>query len=313
MNLSIRQLVTFREVMRTGSVSEAARGLARTQPAVSATLAGLETELGFALFERERGRLVPTPEAQYFLEEADAVLDRLQQSARTMREIGGLARGRLRIACNPAASGFFMPRVVARFLHDRPGVRTSLMMRSSAVVTEWIASQQYDVGLAEAPPPRRAIAMEVFELACVCALPAVDPLAEEPYVTPRHLDGRPLAALFDEHVTHRALTERFAEAGAAFNQTFELQTFLPALQLVEAGLCACVCDALTAVTYELYKAERPRVVFRPFHPVIVLPMALMTPAHRPRSLLATAFVEFLSQELHALHEEFAPDAQLSIA
>ncbi|MGB0912511.1 MAG: LysR family transcriptional regulator, partial [Phaeobacter italicus] len=36
MNLSIRQLQAFREVMRSGSVSEAARILGRTQPAISA-------------------------------------------------------------------------------------------------------------------------------------------------------------------------------------------------------------------------------------------------------------------------------------
>ena len=51
MNLSFRQLQTFVQVMRTGSVSEAGRALGRTQPAVSAMIAGLEREVGFQLFE----------------------------------------------------------------------------------------------------------------------------------------------------------------------------------------------------------------------------------------------------------------------
>ncbi|HCH25182.1 MAG TPA: LysR family transcriptional regulator, partial [Oceanospirillaceae bacterium] len=38
MNFSIRQLQAFREVMRTGSISEAARALNRTQPAVSSLI-----------------------------------------------------------------------------------------------------------------------------------------------------------------------------------------------------------------------------------------------------------------------------------
>jgi len=305
MTLSVRQLATFCAVMRTGSVSEAARSLSRTQPAVSAVIATLEDELGFVLFERERGRLIPTPEAYYFLEEADAVLDRLTQSTRTMREIGGLERGILRIACNPAASGFFMPKVVAGFLRDRPEVRVSLMMRSSVVVTDWIASQQYDVGLAEEPPPRRAIDMTVFPLACVCALPAEDPLAAEPVITPTHLDDRRIAALFKEHITWQALRQRFEAAGARFRQAIELQTFLPALPLVEEGLCYCVCDALTAISYEMYQTEAPRLVFRPFVPTVALPMALMTPAHRPKSLLARALVEELTKELQALERRFA--------
>ena len=35
MNISLRQITTFREVMRSGSISQAARTVMRTQPAVS--------------------------------------------------------------------------------------------------------------------------------------------------------------------------------------------------------------------------------------------------------------------------------------
>ena len=44
--MNIRQLAAFREVMLTGSMSEAARNLNRTQPAVSAQIAGLEDQVG---------------------------------------------------------------------------------------------------------------------------------------------------------------------------------------------------------------------------------------------------------------------------
>ncbi|MEQ8652264.1 MAG: LysR substrate-binding domain-containing protein [Kiloniellales bacterium] len=300
MNLSFRQLRTFREVMRSGSVSEAARALGRTQPAVSAMIGGLERELGFSLFERERGRLVPRPEAHYFLEEAELVLTRLSQSARVMQDIGNLEQGSLRIACNPATSGFFLPQVVARFVKDRPEVKVSIMMRSSAVIEEWIASQQYDVGLAETPAPRRSIAMQTFELRCYCALRHDDPLALLPAITPQILDGKPLAALFSEHVTYRTLAAHFAAAGATLNQRFELRTFQPALQLIEAGLCYCICDAITAASYRSYAGGREEIVFRPFEPETHLSMAILTPAHRPPSLLAQGFCDLLTSEVEAL-------------
>ena len=65
-----------------------------------------------------------------------------------------------------------------------------MMMRASAVIEEWIASQQYDVGLAETPPPNAALAVETFELPCVCAMPKDDPLASREYIQPRD-HGRP--------------------------------------------------------------------------------------------------------------------------
>ncbi len=284
MNLSFRQLQTFREVMRTGSISEASRALGRTQPAVSAMIAGLERELRYPLFLREHGRLTPRPEAYYFLEEAEAVLERLAQSARIMDEIGKLDHGRLRIACHPAASGFFMPRVLARFIDGRPGVEAALMMRSSAVVEDLVASQEYDIGLAETPGARGAIRTEDFALPCLLAIPQASPLAARDRIGPADLDGHPLATLFDAHHTWRATRAAFDQAGARLNRRFVLQTFLPALELVAAGLCCTLCDRITAASH-----AGDRVVFRPFDPAIVSSVSILTPAHRPPSLLARAF------------------------
>ncbi|CAN5388411.1 hypothetical protein BH09PSE5_BH09PSE5_30770 [soil metagenome] len=50
--------------MLTGSVSAASELLHVSQPAVSKVLANAARQSGFTLFERIRGRLVPTPEAR---------------------------------------------------------------------------------------------------------------------------------------------------------------------------------------------------------------------------------------------------------
>ncbi|MBN8179505.1 LysR substrate-binding domain-containing protein [Roseibium aggregatum] len=305
MNLSFRQLQTFVQVMRTGSVSEAGRALGRTQPAVSAMIAGLEREVGFQLFERERGRLVPKPEAHYFLEEAEFLLERLTRSTRTLQDIGNLEKGKLRIACNPAASSFFMPRVLANFLRDKPDIEASLMMRSSPVVTDWIASQQYDIGFAETPEPRRTIISEVFALPGVCAVPKDDPLARKKVITPADLDGKPMAMLFDDHSISEQTRKAFNEAGARLNKRFELRTFLPALQLVSEGLCYTICEGLSAISHQESFGDQNSLVFRPFKPDCFLNMSLLTPANRPLSLLVESFAEVLRAEIKTLVERAA--------
>ena len=138
--LSIRQVATCVEVMRSGSTSQAARKLGRTQPAVSSTTGTLEEEVGFAPFLREHGRLTPTPGARYFLEECEASLDRLDRTKRALGQLGALQRGRLRIACHPAASGVFLSRLLTDFLQDTPEVDVALVMRSSAVIEDLSAS-----------------------------------------------------------------------------------------------------------------------------------------------------------------------------
>lgn len=297
MDISFRQLQTFRSVMRTGSVSDAARLLGRTQPAVSLAIASLEENLGFRLFDRRKGRLVPRPEAAYFLEEAEAVLDRLARSSQTMREIGNLNRGRLRIACMPAGAAFLMPRLLARFLADKPQVSVSMMTRSSMVVQEWIASQQYDIGLAEETAPRPSIDVRTYSIACLCALPADDPLAGRDAITPADLDGAPMAALYPEHVTHAATKAAFQGMGARFNQVFELQTFHSALELVRHGLCRCVCDPITATGFAEGARGGGALILRPFEPAIAFSVSMLIPAHRPVSELALAFGRVLAGEL----------------
>ncbi|WCE30076.1 LysR family transcriptional regulator [Vibrio sp. SCSIO 43137] len=304
MNLSIRQLQAFREVMRTGSISDAARTLNRTQPAVSAMISSLEEELGLALFERQRGRLTRTPEASYFLVETEAILERLVRTSRTMQELSNLQEGQLRIACMPASSQFLIPRLVADFVKEKPKVKVSIMMRASSVIEEWVASQQYDLGLAELPAPNSAISSIPIDMRCVCAMRVDDPLAKKKQITPKDLCGKPLATLQEEHPNLLATRKAFAKHKAKFNARFELRNFQPALKLVEEGLCYSICDPMTADSYFEYKMQNPELTFRPFTPKINLSVGILTPSHRPASLLTTAFIDILHQHLLEIDRRF---------
>ncbi len=294
-DLTIRQLQTFREVMRTGSISEAGRALGRTQPAVSAMIAGIEQALGFPLFIREHGRITPCPESHYFLEEAEQVLERLDRAHRVLAEFSSLERGSLRIACHPAASSEFMPQTLAGFLRDRPEVKAHLMMRTSQVVEDLIASQEYDIGLAETPPPRASILAETFGLRCVLALPRDDPLTRHGVLGPTEIGDRAMAMLFAEHPISMATVAAFRGVGLEVNRRFTLRTFLPAIQLVAAGLCVAVVDRITADT-----GATERIVFRDFTPAIISDVSILMPAHRPASQITKAFHAQLRDRLLAM-------------
>ncbi|MGJ5621502.1 LysR substrate-binding domain-containing protein [Sulfitobacter sp. MF3-043] len=296
-NLTIRQLQTFREVMRSGSISEASRTLLRTQPAVSTMISNIEKELGFNLFVREHGRLTPSPEAHYFLEEAEEVLERMGRTVRTMAEFETLDRGSLRIACHPASSGFFLPKVLAEFLKGRQKVKADLMMRASHVVEDLIASQQFDIGLAETPLPRGSILIERFDPECVIALPESDPIARNEILDPTDLSDYPMAMLFEDHPVTKATQDAFATCDAKLNKRFVLRTFLPSLSLVGAGLCGAVVDRITAAT-----SPAPGVVFRRFQPSITSSVAILLPAHRPASVLTNAFKNLLREQLARIED-----------
>lgn len=303
MHLSLRQLSTFREVMRSGSISQAARTVGRTQPAVSTMIQTLENQLGFALFVRNHGKLTPTPEANFFLEECEDILSRVERTERTLERISALQSGKLQVACHPAASSVFLPRLMTGFLQDRDDLAVSLIMRSSDVIEDLIASQQFDVGFSETPQPRASILQTDYDLECVCVLPADDPLANIQVITPSDLDGRAMAVLFDEHRTAVQTEAAFRAAGCRFNKRLELRNFLPGLQFVAAGACVMVCDMITAYSHLLQAPMADRLAIRRFQPRISNSVSILTPAYATQSLAGSAFVS----DLHKAVEQMQAD------
>ncbi len=309
MYLTLRQLATFREVMRSGSISQAARSVGRTQPAVSTMIQTLEDQLGFALFVRTHGKLTPTPEARYFLEECEDILGRVERTERTLGRISSLQSGKLKVACHPAASSVFLPRLLTRFLEGRDDLDLSLIMRSSDVIEDLIASQQFDVGFSETPAPRASIRQTDYDLECVCVLPADDPLARADTITPAELDGRPMAVLFDEHRTAVQTEAAFRAAGRRFNKRLELRTFLPGLQFVAAGACTMVCDMITAYSHLLQAPAGARLAIRRFRPRISNSVSILTPGYATQSMAGRAFIADLQAAVDAMQRDI--DAALS--
>lgn len=303
MNLSFRHMLTFREVMRSGSITEAARTLGRTQPAVSTMIRSLEDQLGLRLFLRSRGKLTPTPEALFFLEECEDILARVERTERTMGRVSALQSGTLKVASHPAASSVFLPRLLTRFLDGKDDLQVSFIMRSSDVIEDLIASQQFDVGFSESPSPRASIRQTDYDLECVCVLPSDDPLAGRAVITPADLDGRPMAVLFDEHRTAIQTEAAFREAGKRFNKRLELRTFLPGMQFVAAGVCVMVCDMITAYSHLLSTPVDARLAIRRFRPRVSNGVSILTPGYATRSMASRAFIRDLTVAVEEMQQE----------
>ncbi|MGB1012332.1 MAG: LysR family transcriptional regulator [Thiolinea sp.] len=298
--MNLKQLRAFQEVMLSGSVSEAARRLSRSQPAVSALINALETEIGFKLFIRKDMRLQPVPEAHYLLREATQILNHLDTTRMTMQGIRKLEKGALRIASMPGPSVILLPHFLENFLNTQRGIKTSLISKTSPQVARLVAAQQYDIGVADYKlidqHDDSLIQHQCFELRCVCALPAKHPLAEKAFITPQDLDSKPMVSLLSDHPLTSDIQEIFADCGAHFNVVFEAQYFIPLFTFIERGNAFGIVDQSSAESYHLLKQPgKNNIVFRPFSPTVSLTTTLMTPAHNPMSALAAEFYDTLKQ------------------
>ena len=90
--MHFRQLEAFRETMRAGSVTKAAKNMNISQPSVSRLISDLEINAGFSLFHRMGRGLSPTPEAHRFYKSVEGMflgIDRLNELAQTIRSTSG--------------------------------------------------------------------------------------------------------------------------------------------------------------------------------------------------------------------------------
>jgi DNA-binding transcriptional LysR family regulator len=96
--MNLRHIEVFHAVYVNGSVSAAARVLNVAQPSVTKVLRHAEQTLGFALFERVKGRLIPTEDAHALFKGVADIHERiysLRQAGQNIRHgRGGLLRTR---------------------------------------------------------------------------------------------------------------------------------------------------------------------------------------------------------------------------
>ena len=136
--LDPRRVLLFRDVVRAGSLSAAAREAGWTQPAVSQHLARLEREAGGPLLLRGPGGVTPTEAGEALLRRADVVAAELHAAAEELGALTSLRAGRVRLVAFPSAAATLVPRALDALAAARPGV---------------------EVGLAEAEPPEALAAL----------------------------------------------------------------------------------------------------------------------------------------------------------
>ena len=124
--MDARRLLTFRAVAHERSFSQAARGLALSQPSVSNQVAALEREVGVRLLDREPGGLRLTPEGAILLEHADAIAERLDLARTQLAAAADEYRTRLRVGAFPTALAGLIPAGVDRVRLDHPAMKVTV-------------------------------------------------------------------------------------------------------------------------------------------------------------------------------------------
>jgi DNA-binding transcriptional LysR family regulator len=295
--INSRQVEAFRAMMLTGSVTEAAKLIAVTQPAVSRLLRDLQALLKMELFERRGTGLVPNAAATALYMEVERSFVGLERITAAAEEIRNRRTGTLRIAALPALANGYLPRLAGHFLKERPNLNLAFFGVISPIVIDWVLNNQCDIGFAEVPIAHSGLpSLRLPPLPRVAVLPTGHRLAAKEVLEPRDFEGETFVSL-SAGSTGRHLVDQ------AFNhddvrRVLRVETTLSEIMcgLVSSGLGVAICDPFTAQEF----ATRG-IIVRRFMPRINFEFAAVFPAQRSPSPVAMDLVETVQLALDKLN------------
>lgn len=283
--LTLRELRAFAEVMYTGSATAAAAQLGLTQSAVSRLIGELEKTLGFELFYREKGRLVPTADAKRLLIETELVLSSLDRVSNLARDLAGFSAGRISIVAPPSFSESVLPDIISKFLERHPNVEFAVDARSPETSISMISMRYVDCGFVKLPIDAADLETETMMInGSVCVMLNDHPLANEDCLTPGTIGTFPLILLGAGRRWRVQVDEAFAQFDRRPRVAIETHTHGSACALAARGLGVAILNEQLAKPY-----LREPLVARPFAPDIEHQYAFAVSSISPPSRLTIAF------------------------
>jgi DNA-binding transcriptional LysR family regulator len=274
--MRLRHIEVFRALMLTHSVTRAAELLHTSQPTASRFLGDLEREIGFPLFTRAGGKLVPTPEAEALYVEVQRSFTGLDRIAEVAAGIGAFRHDKLRISSISAFSLGVLGDVIVAFHRRYEGVAITLEVGSFNEVVHNVVSNQCEIGFVAYPFEHAGISQHpITEGLSVCAMPAGHRLARKRSVSPRDLRDEPFISISRNVPSGHHVDRIFEEAGVSPRIVLETQTAAAACALVKRGMGVAILDPFTVAAL----ADR-QLLYRPFEPGFAFRFSALTRSER---------------------------------
>lgn len=148
--MDIRQLEVFLTVIEYHSFSKAAEKLYLTQPTVSAHIGSLEKELGTRLIVRSPNGAFPTEDGALLKEYANDILALHDNALNWFKSRHEDTTAAISIAASTVPAKYILPRIMAVFCRENPGISFQVIRSDSKTVIEDISSRRAEIGIAGA-------------------------------------------------------------------------------------------------------------------------------------------------------------------
>lgn len=284
--MRLRHIEVFHAVYSCGSVTRAAEMLNVSQPSVSKVLAHAEQQLGYRLFDRIKGKLVPTPEADQLFAHVNEVNESLERMRHVAENLRAAETGRIRIAATPAFGIDVLPRAVASYRQKHPDVFFSVETLHHGEICRALRESRIDIGLVFDPGMVPGISSERMATGRFFVLTPPDmPFNGRDHLEIEDIADHPFISLDRRGPLGRLLSAHFKSRDLALNTVAYAETYHVAKSLVAHGAGITVADEITAKS-----SSHENVNMHPLKPELTFRISALHSESAPLSLLARDFI-----------------------
>jgi len=308
--MQFRQMEVFYEIMQRGSVSAAAAHLQLSQPSVSKILQQLESELGYALFDRIRGRLFPTDEARALFKEVKHAYASLDSVRQLGRRLGSSYVGHFRVAAPPSLALELLPEAVTIFNRRYRGVTIELSTQHSGDIlgAEGRLHSRFDLGFthgAEIAPGLGVV--ELARAPVMCAVSRSLFSTDASSIAIHEVAKLPFIGLDETEPLGRHVREACEQAGIALDVRIRAHAHHAALALASRGEGFAIIDWFTA-RFFMGRPDCSDLVLVPLAPPANLPVTAVYFALEGLPLAGRRFIDAVQEALVALMPVATPES-----
>ena len=150
-NLTLKNFNTILAVHKTGKITTAAELLSLTPPAVTLQLQQIEAEIGSPVFLRTKTGMILTEAGALVLKTARHIVDEIAVLEDSIKSLGTLKRGTIRIGV-VSTGKYFAPRLMAAFMTEHPGIEIKLHIANRYETITKLKNYEIDLALMGRPP-----------------------------------------------------------------------------------------------------------------------------------------------------------------
>jgi DNA-binding transcriptional LysR family regulator len=293
--LNSRHIEIFYNVYKYKTLTNAAKILNVSQPALSKSLQYSEHKLNLKLFTKQSGMLVPTPEADLLYKNAEKINLSVKEFNQIASNLSTSPSNFIEIGVTPSLGTAFLPEILAQFSQLEPDIKFNIHNSQSHELMDKLHDFSHDIVICYNPPKfkqYKQILLQKGEMVFIVAADnsnymnkseiSLKELSKEPLIKIRNV-----FEIEDDFSVEQMLEQRDIQP----DWIARTETFHVAKKMVEKGIGSSIIDSITAQS-----GRTNKIKILNLRPTIKFSICAIQNPNKPSSVAVKRFIQFLRSQ-----------------